>query len=275
MIKLTFLVDDNHDSQNEEVKNEHGFSLFIEFEGKRFLCDTGSSELFTLNAEKFGIDLKNIHFSFISHGHCDHTGGLRYILDMNNAPVYLSDHIFNYKMFSYRHSPQKEIGIDQSLQKIYFNRFKFLSESTWITDKIAVIKNDSRSFDVPYSNSLLTIQKEETEVADDFRHELSLALDTPQGLIVISSCSHNGAMNILDSSLRFTGRKKIFAFVGGLHFIDGPHAANEANKFGEGMNKFFPGTTVYTGHCTGEMATKELSKYSNIKFFHTGSVLTF
>lgn len=275
MIKLTFLVDNNPDTRNEEVKTEHGFALFAELDGIRFLCDTGSSDLFTLNAEKYGIDLKKLNFSFISHGHDDHTGGLKYILDMNDAPVYLSDHIFNYRMFSYRHSPQKEIGIDQSLQKIYLNRFKFLSKSEWITDKIAVIKNDSRSFSMPYSNSLLTVQKEDTEVADDFRHELSLVIDSPQGLIVISPCSHNGAMNIMDTSLRFTGRKKIFAFVGGLHYVDGPHAVNEAAQFAEGMNKFFPGTIVYTGHCTEDMATKELSKYPNIKFFHTGSVLTF
>lgn len=275
MIKLTVLVDNTPNPQNGDLGYEHGFSLFGEFDGIRFICDTGASDLFSINAARLGIGIKDVDFSFMSHAHNDHTGGLKCLLENTGACVFLSDISFRYRMFSNRHSPRKEIGIDQSIENLFSDRLRYISQSEWISDNIAAVKNDCYSYDSPYSNRFITVEKNGVESLDDFSHELSLALDTPEGLIIISPCSHNGAVNIMDSCMRFTGRKNVRAFVGGLHFVDGPQAKLEAARFIENLNCYFPDTTVITGHCTGNTAIAELARYKGVEFFYSGKKITF
>lgn len=275
MIKLTILSDNTPNPINKELRGEHGFSLYCEFDGINFLCDTGASNLFAVNADILGVKLKHLDFSFISHAHYDHTGGLKYILENSDAPVYLSDRTFKQRMFSKRDKSKHEIGIDRSIKNMFPERLKYVSHSEWISDNIAVVKNDCYNYDLPFSNIFLTIENNNTEIPDDFSHELSLALNTPNGLIIISPCSHNGAINIIDSCIKFTGRKNVRAFVGGLHFIDGPKASLESTRFLDNMHNHFPETTVFTGHCTGNEAKTELKKGKKIEFFYTGKEMVF
>jgi metal-dependent hydrolase (beta-lactamase superfamily II) len=53
---------------------EPGLSFLIETAGKKILFDTGYSDLFLANAEKMGIDLRELDFIVLSHGHLDHSG---------------------------------------------------------------------------------------------------------------------------------------------------------------------------------------------------------
>ena len=68
------LVEDTTDKEN--LKSEHGLSLYIETNGKKILFDSGASRLFMENAEKMDIDIASIDYAIISHGHNDHGGGL-------------------------------------------------------------------------------------------------------------------------------------------------------------------------------------------------------
>jgi len=109
---------------------------------------------------------------------------------------------------------------------------------------------------------------------DDFGHELSLAVLTPKGLVVVSSCSHGGAVNIIKSCCRFTGMPRIYAFVGGLHLVDGEQITSEVEAFVNEMKTECPDIKIYTGHCTGELAKQELVNRSlDIRIFKTGDVI--
>ncbi len=59
---------------------EHGFSAYIEAEGCRVLFDTGYSDAVLKNAQKMKIDLLDLDYIVLSHGHSDHTGGLYHII---------------------------------------------------------------------------------------------------------------------------------------------------------------------------------------------------
>jgi 7,8-dihydropterin-6-yl-methyl-4-(beta-D-ribofuranosyl)aminobenzene 5'-phosphate synthase len=79
-----------------------------------------------------------------------------------------------------------------------------------------------------------------------------------KGLVVLSSCSHAGVINVLRHTQRLTGIDKVYAFVGGLHLTGGlfepiiPRTIAELAAIGPAI--------VVPGHCTGWKATHELAR---------------
>ena len=76
---------------------EPALSFYIEDNNKRFLFDVGYSDIFIKNAKKMDIDLNNLDGIIISHGHDDHTRGLKY-LSNNNINIYSNPLTFNKKI---------------------------------------------------------------------------------------------------------------------------------------------------------------------------------
>ena len=73
--KITTLVENAVYGRN--LQAEHGLSLLIENNGYKILFDTGQSDLFIHNATLSDIEIAEVNFLILSHGHSDHTGGLR------------------------------------------------------------------------------------------------------------------------------------------------------------------------------------------------------
>ena len=79
-----------------------------------------------------------------------------------------------------------------------------------------------------------------------------------KGLVVLSSCSHAGVINVLRHAQQLTGVEKVHAFVGGLHLTGGlfepiiPRTIEELAKIDPQV--------VVPGHCTGWKATHELAR---------------
>ncbi len=78
-------------SISDELRSEHGLSLYIETNSHKILFDMGQSSIFAENASKMNIDLSGVDIAVVSHGHYDHGGGLKTFMSLNkSAKIYMS-----------------------------------------------------------------------------------------------------------------------------------------------------------------------------------------
>ena len=84
-MEITFLVE-NNSRIDRYLLAEPALSIFIETEGKKILFDCGYSDVFIKNALKLSVNLEYITDIVISHGHDDHTGGLKF-LNLKNKNI--------------------------------------------------------------------------------------------------------------------------------------------------------------------------------------------
>ena len=188
--KVTTLVENA--VYGRELQAEHGLSLLIESGGYKILFDTGQSDLFIRNAALLNIDIAEVDFLILSHGHSDHTGGLRHFLSANKkAPVICKQETL-YRKFK----DKRENGaIDSNLLDL--SRFHFITGQTELIPGLFLFP------DLPVMNPEDThferffTQTHEGVVPDIFNDELAVALVTENVYSVLSACSHRGITNIL------------------------------------------------------------------------------
>ncbi len=275
MTRITVLIDNTPSREETSLRAEHGLSFYIEKEGKKILCDTGLTGAFMDNAARMGIDLSACDFTFISHGHNDHTGGLDKLLkSTEKVPVFMHGNIAGERYYSSRREEKRDISCTCPFIGDYMERITFLRESKEIAEGIYAIGNIGGIHPRPAGNRFLTAMSDGKEYPDNFAHEMSLALTTKKGVVVISPCSHCGALNIMEEAMRITGCHKIAAFVGGLHFVEGEGCREEALEFTGHVTLHYPETVICTGHCTCDTAKEVLAaNMKKIEFFSTGTVL--
>ena len=71
---LAIVLSDN--IADGDFQGEWGFSIYIEYNGKNFLLDTGASNLFVQNANKLGKSIKAVDYAILSHAHYDHSDSM-------------------------------------------------------------------------------------------------------------------------------------------------------------------------------------------------------
>ncbi len=273
-MKINVLVD-NQD--NADLIGEHGLSLYIESCDKRVLCDMGASDIFAKNALRLGVDLSKIDFGFISHAHSDHIGGLPYFLEnYSDTGVYVSERVFSSRYyFSTRRETEHNLTPNFEQLDRFRNRLHRVNHNCWLTEGIAAVYCDCQEYSQPLGNSFLYKRSADGVVEkDNFDHEMALVFQESDGLVVISSCSHCGVVNILRSCCEFTGINRVKSFVGGLHLTDGEMVAEEVERLFKEIESHFCGVRIYTGHCTGSRAKELLTERLHaVKIFRTGDCI--
>ena len=255
-MKVTVLIE-NTAPEGSTLAFEPGLSLYIEYNGKKILLDAGISGDFAANAEKLGVDLKEVELGVLSHGHFDHADGLRAFFPVNDKVKILLRPGAEGGYFSVSRTPPYFIGIHREVWNNYRDRFQFvdgiypLGEGMWLLPDGEVDPEfTGRAKDLVYKRG------EDDFVPDDFRHEQSLVFETQRGLVAFNSCSHSGIVNIVRGVQKMLPGKKVYAVVGGFHMF-GKNTANGMNCSEEYVYKVADALKelgveeVYTGHCTG------------------------
>lgn len=272
MMKMTALVENKSDGT---LGCEHGLSVYIEFNGRRLLLDTGTTGLYAHNAGKLGIDLSLVDTAILSHAHYDHSGGYEEFFAVNTkAAVYLQASCREncYKISGLEH---RYIGIPQGLLEKYPDRFCYVSGDLDLGDGIHLVAHHTPDLDQRGAWAGMCRLADGQWVTDDFSHEQSLVLDTPKGLVIFNSCCHAGADVIIrEVEARFPGRP-VHAIVGGFHLKDvmnrGDDGAVQVRDLGNQL-KAMAMPHIYTGHCTGSRAFAILKEVlgDRAHYFMTG-----
>jgi len=254
-MKITVLAENSVCKTNStNIKSEHGLSLFIEFEDRKILFDTGQSDTFIKNAEKMGIDLSQVDFLIISHGHFDHGGGLKHFLRINiKAKIFMhinAAHKFYIKVFGLI---PYYVGLDQKIiaQK---DKLHFIDEDTQIDSKMILLEGFPDLFPQPEANKALVEKVKNRFIADKFNHELAMLLIENNEIVLFTGCSHSGIINIIEEVKLVSKTMRIKATFGGFHIYNPISNKNESpdyiDRLAEALGETDP--VFYTGHCTGE-----------------------
>ncbi len=263
-MKWTVLTDNRTSSPLFET--EHGLCILLETDRYRILLDTGASNLFIKNAERAGIDLREIDYVFISHGHSDHAGGLRSLMSLNErAKIIVSADALKGKYYSER-------GYMHSITPVWpvlpAERLLSIKESGEVAEQLHVIAHIPQRHTLPKGDRHLFVRNEKGElVLDDFRHELALYTD---GLL-FTGCAHSGLENILEAC-----RWPVHTVVGGFHLLDNHESEEELLALGRKLKEKYPETSFYTSHCTGDAVFNTLKKVmgTQLNAFNCGCSIT-
>ncbi len=261
-------------SASKDYGNEHGLSLYLETSRHKILFDVGASDLFLQNAKRLDVNIADIDFLVISHGHYDHGGGLKAFLRENRkASVYILQQAFE-NHYALRSNGKTEfIGIDKDLEQhnqiIFTLHEYFIDNGVWLFSKIR--QKESQ----PKSNKGLLTESNGQMVKDTFGHEQNLVIEEDGKIILITGCSHNGIINILEHFHTIKGRMPDYV-IGGFH-LSSRSGKNEDSDTLDRIGKYLIGTKArfYTGHCTGVGAYERLKAVmgDSIDYISAGSVI--
>jgi 7,8-dihydropterin-6-yl-methyl-4-(beta-D-ribofuranosyl)aminobenzene 5'-phosphate synthase len=248
------------------MTKDWGFAALVEYGGKRILFDTGNNaEIFAHNVEAKGIDLKQLDFAVVSHRHGDHTSGLNHLLKVNP------------KVKSY--APQENFGVfGAALPGTFYRRDDSLpTDMRYFGGK----PPDTLRFGTPWPEADFTWIPKTTEVAPGFYlillngtwgvdlevKEISLAIDTPDGIVLIVGCSHPTIEKIVEAA-KNTINKPIHLVLGGTHLL--PAKDDQITSIALSLRNVWGVRYIAPVHCTGEPAFAILKETFGERYVYAG-----
>ncbi len=246
--KITIIVDNK---ATGDLCGEWGLSAVVEYAGKKILLDAGATDLFLENMAKLGIDVKNIDYAVLSHAHYDHANGLPAFLDNNStAKLYVREGTAA-DCYAKKIIFRKYIGIPRKMMAKYADRIEKVSGDYKLTDGVWLIPHKTEGLEEIGKRELMYRKTSAGWKPDDYAHEQSLVIDTDKGLLILNSCSHGGAANIINEVRATFPDKNVYGLIGGLHLFNKSEAEIRelAHKIRETGVQY-----ICTGHCTKDRA---------------------
>ncbi|GAG47667.1 unnamed protein product, partial [marine sediment metagenome] len=188
-IKITTL---SENTANYGFLAEWGLSILVDVEGLRILVDTGLSFSAAHNAQLMGIDLATIDRIILSHGHADHTGGLRDVLRLKGeVEVIAHPDIWADKYTRRGQETERKIGVPflrEELESLGA-RFNLVREPVHITKNVLTTGEIPMATDYEEVDSNLFVREGDELRPDPVADDLALIIDTEFGLVVVLGCA--------------------------------------------------------------------------------------
>ena len=247
------------------MQKDWGYSALVEYDGRRILFDAGNNpEILAQNATAKGVDLSKLDALVMSHRHGDHMGGLVYVLKVN-------PHVKIY-------APKEGFGVyGADLPGTFFRKDASLPAdqryfggnppevlrfgSAWPGANFQLV---DRNFEIAPNIQLLTLVSDKPGTME--LRELSLAINTPEGVVLVVGCSHPGIDKIVELASNSNPRIRLVA--GGLHLVVA--SDQDIEKVVTALHDTLKVEYVAPGHCTGEPAFAALKKAYGDRYLYAG-----
>ncbi len=247
------------------LTRDWGFAALVEYGGKRILFDTGNNaDIFARNVRALGVDLRRLDFVVVSHRHGDHIAGLNYLLRLN-------PHVRIY-------APKEGFGVfGAALPGSFYRRDAALPDSMRYFAAAAPAELRSGT---PWPQANFSWVDSLTEVAPGVAivstvsktpgtlelHELSLAIRTPEGVVLLVGCSHPGIETILEAARPWGDH--VHLIFGGLHLVTSPDTT--IAHVAAALHDQWRIDGIAPGHCTGEPAFAALKRLFGDRYVYAG-----
>ena len=247
------------------MTKDWGYAALVEINGKRILFDTGDDPgILAKNVKAKGVDLTRLDFVVLSHRHSDHVGGLSFLLSVHpKVKIYAPKE--NFGIFG-SDLPSKFYRKDESLpaEMRYYSgtppeimkfgtafpgaNIQLIDKTTEVAPGITLIALVS---DAPGTKEL---------------KELSLAINTPDGIVLVVACSHPGIETIVAEAAKINPH--IHFIAGGFHLVVAQDPAIE--KVAAALHDTYKVDYIAPGHCTGEPTFAALQKAFGDRYLYAG-----
>src|SRR3984893_1568755 len=251
--------------KNAAMTKDWGYAALVEIGGKRILFDTGDDPgILAKNAKAKGVDLTRLDFVVLSHRHSDHIGGFSFLQSVNpKVKIYAPKE--NFGVFGSA-LPSAFYRKDESLpvEMRYFGgtppetmkfgtafpgaNIQLIDKTTEVTPGITLIALIS---DVPGTKEL---------------KELSLAINTPDGIVLVVGCAHPGIEAIVVEATKINPH--IHFIAGGFHLVVAQDPA--IAKVATALRDTYKVDYIAPGHCTGEPTFAALQRAFGDRYLYAG-----
>lgn len=247
------------------MTKDWGYSAILEHGGRRILFDTGNDpDIFARNAEVAGAHLERLDFVVVSHRHLDHTAGIAYLLRVNpEVRIYVPGESFGVFGSALPSSFYRKQGTLPRDMRYYDGRpadtLRF--GTAWQHGRFVPVDSTVEVAPGVHIISLVSDTRGTREL-----RELSLAVETARGLLLVVGCSHPGIERIVEAARRIEPR--VYGVFGGFHLPAAPDA--EVERIATALHETHRVERVAPGHCTGEPAFYHFRQRWGDKYTYAG-----